>query len=139
MSEHLQRTIDDLTAKRDKLSEVIASLEWFKVEFPHTAAGLVAAPQNGKTGDRKPVKPRAKGLPDDAELMQVGDQIVAALRQKNPQRTGDLIKAAKLKVERNKLGRMLVRLTETGRITRAGAGRGATVALPGKSPARGGL
>lgn len=50
-SAHVDAVIADLTAKRDQLSEVIAKLEWFKAEFPHTAASLVAArlPEKAQT------------------------------------------------------------------------------------------
>lgn len=40
--------IADLTEKRDRLTKAIESLEWFKTEFPLSAAGTFAARVDGK-------------------------------------------------------------------------------------------
>lgn len=145
MSEHVQRTIDDLKARRATLDDVIDKLEWFQREFPHTAAGLVATGTGtGGTPSSKRSKLAARvkrttptALADD--LKDLGDRVVAVLRAKSPQRVGDVLKAANVKIDRSRTTRLLIKLAEAGRIVRSGVGRGAMVALPGKTPARGHL
>lgn len=106
MSAHVDAVLADLTAKRDKLSEVIASLEWFKVEFPHTAAGLVAtANGTGDTKLSKRSKPdravkrgRAATAETNGRLNETQERLLAALRKHHPVSPGELAAAVKLDV-----------------------------------------
>lgn len=153
MSDHIQSTIDQLQIelealdqKRSDIEHAIGALTRLAREGLTTNGhGTDGTPSRKRSTAAAPVTREKRSASSkapaavDQELQEIGDRIVTALRAKSPQRTGDLIKVAKLKVERNKLGRLLVMLAATGRITRSGAGRGATLSLPGKTQARGNL
>lgn len=155
----------DLKVKRDALDQVITILETtfssdiaaadgveVDVEDPvsrplkrskkRKPARRAAAPKgiksvdktNERTNEHEPRQRAARSLPDvDA----IGDRIVAALRDRSPQKSGEI--GALVKLTGGHLTRLLVKLSEAGRIQRSGTGRASSVSLPGRRPAKEGL
>jgi hypothetical protein len=152
MSDHIQSAIDQLEVeleaidqKRGDIEHAIGALTRLQREGLTTtgngAGGTPSSKRSKKVESVKRAKPPASAKTDkvDQQLQEIGDRIVAVLRTKSPQRVGDVLKAAKVKGDRSKITRLMMKLAEAGRITRSGVGRGAMVSLPGTARARGDL
>jgi hypothetical protein len=128
MSEHITAAIADCEAKIQQLTDVVKTLRWFVQEFPQTAAAVTPTPPR-TAGRKKPVF----RLPENADFEKQAERLLAALRVKSPQRTGEAMKAARLTFPNTGYqGRFLQKLADAGRIVRSGNARGASVGLPGK-------
>lgn len=135
MSDHIQQTIADLAAKRDQISEVIAKLEWFRDEFPRTAAAMSIAKPNGQPGAKRHNKRQKRRLARVAvalsrDVSEKGQAILAELRKKNPRRPGELATAVGLN-NSTALRYHAQALLKAKQIVLLGSGAGTKYALPG--------
>lgn len=138
--EQEREALDQRHAELTRAIEAIRPLTGEPDDHDERTIGARVAPRRprSKAVTRKPrastPAPAARGRAGDDD--RVG-RVLAALRVKSPQSPGELERSAKLTfATTSQRTHFFVTLARAGGIVRRGNGRGATIALPGKTPAK---